>query len=434
VFSRDIVQIGTGLQKSGTVVSIGPTVATFSSGTSAPPGACVTGERYVRTDTHQEYVCTAANTFTEVTGVTSLNGLNGSSQTFTNDANVTVTSAGTAHAVGWTGQLSASRGGTGLSAATDDGVMVGDGSAWQSKAVPACTDTAGNHLNYDAATNTFTCGTASSIEVQAGGVTAGVRGKLNLNSGTGTTTACSDEAGNARVNCQVDADTNILATKSAVQSGQMYTASDPGGGDSYAACPTPAVTSLVTGLIVNLNAATASAGAATLDLCSLGVKSILRRGGAALSDGDVLAAANNLLMYNSASGGSWEMMSIEPPAPNRTRVFSATIDGGGETIAAGMKAYWSAPANCTISKVTLLADTSGSIVIDLWKDTYENFPPTVADTITASAKPTLSGTQKATDAVLTGWTKTVSAGDTIGVNVDSASTVTYVSLHLECVE
>ena len=33
--------------------------------------------------------------------------------------------------------------------------------------------------------------------------------------------------------------------------------------------------------------------------------------------------------------------------------------------------------------------TSGSIVIDVWKDTYANFPPIVADTITASAKPTL---------------------------------------------
>jgi hypothetical protein len=87
-------------------------------------------EQYIRNE-HQPRP--AANS--EVTGLASLNGLNGSSQTFTNDANVTVTSAGTAHAVGWTGQLSASRGGTGLSAATDDGVMVGDGSAWQSKAV-----------------------------------------------------------------------------------------------------------------------------------------------------------------------------------------------------------------------------------------------------------------------------------------------------------
>ena len=58
--------------------------------------------------------------------------------------------------------------------------------------------------------------------------------------------------------------------------------------------------------------------------------------------------------------------------------------------------------------------TSGSIVIDVWKDTYANFPPTVADTITASAKPTLSSATKSDDTTLTGWTTAVTAGDVFG--------------------
>ena len=55
------------------------------------------------------------------TGITSLNGLTGSAQSFaqTNDTNVTlgITSAGTTHtfAMGWTGLLAAARGGTGVS-------------------------------------------------------------------------------------------------------------------------------------------------------------------------------------------------------------------------------------------------------------------------------------------------------------------------------
>jgi hypothetical protein len=87
------------------------------------------------------------------------------------------------------------------------------------------------------------------------------------------------------------------------------------------------------------------------------------------------------------------------------------------------QAWVQVPYNCTITSYELTADQSGSIVIDLWKDTYANFPPTVADTITASAKPTLSSAQKATDSTLTGWTKTLSAGDYILANVDSASTL-----------
>ncbi len=99
------------------------------------------------------------------------------------------------------------------------------------------------------------------------------------------------------------------------------------------------------------------------------------------------------------------------------------IDGGGSTITAGIAGDLQVPFNCTIQSVTLLADQSGSIVVDIWKDTYANFPPTVADTITASAKPTISTTTKDTDATLTGWTKTVTAGDVLRFNVDSITTI-----------
>lgn len=111
--------------------------------------------------------------------------------------------------------------------------------------------------------------------------------------------------------------------------------------------------------------------------------------------------------------------------------ISVTIDGGGSAITTGVKGYARIPYAGTITKVTVLADQSGSIVVDVWKDTYANYPPTVADTITASAKPTLSTATKAEDATLTGWTKTITAGDVIGINVDSATTVTRVQLLIE---
>ncbi len=90
---------------------------------------------------------------------------------------------------------------------------------------------------------------------------------------------------------------------------------------------------------------------------------------------------------------------------------------------AGEQAWVQIPYDCTITSYELTADQSGSIVLDLWVDTYGNFPPTVADTITASAKPTLSSAQKTTDSTLTGWTKALTAGKYILANVDSASTL-----------
>lgn len=119
-----------------------------------------------------------------------------------------------------------------------------------------------------------------------------------------------------------------------------------------------------------------------------------------------------------------------PAAPTTTRTITLTIDGAGSAISTGVKGYLRVPVNATITGWTLLADQVGSIVIDVWKDTFANYPPTVADTITASAKPTLSSASSDDDTTLTGWTTAITAGDVLGFNVDSATTVTRVTLEL----
>jgi len=118
------------------------------------------------------------------------------------------------------------------------------------------------------------------------------------------------------------------------------------------------------------------------------------------------------------------------PAVRKAQV-GLTIGNGVDVITAGPKdVYAVVPFNGTVTAWTLLADQAGSIVVDVWSDTYGNFPPTVADTIAGSEKPTLSGARKAQDESLTTWDTTVTAGDVIAFNVDSASTVTRVTLTL----
>lgn len=107
------------------------------------------------------------------------------------------------------------------------------------------------------------------------------------------------------------------------------------------------------------------------------------------------------------------------------------IDGGGSAITTGIKGDVVVDFAGVIEQWTALADQSGSIVVDIWKDTFANAPPTVADTITASAKPTISSATKAQSGVLTGWTTSIAAGDVLRYNVDSVSTVTRVTLALK---
>jgi hypothetical protein len=118
------------------------------------------------------------------------------------------------------------------------------------------------------------------------------------------------------------------------------------------------------------------------------------------------------------------------PVSVETFQITLNLDGGGSVISTGQKGYTRVPYSGTITGVEVVADQTGSIVVDVWKDTYANYPPTDADSITASAPPTLSSAIKSQNTTLTGWTTAITAGDYIGWNVDSAATVTRVQVNI----
>lgn len=113
------------------------------------------------------------------------------------------------------------------------------------------------------------------------------------------------------------------------------------------------------------------------------------------------------------------------------KTITAIIDGGGSAITAGIKGDLEIPFNCTIQQVTMLADQAGSIVIDIWKNSYANFPPVDADSITASAPPTISGATKSQDSTLTGWNTTIVSGNILRFNIDSCTAITRVCISIQ---
>lgn len=105
-------------------------------------------------------------------------------------------------------------------------------------------------------------------------------------------------------------------------------------------------------------------------------------------------------------------------------------DGNGSPLDVGQKLRYPVKFPCVIEEMTLLADVSGSIVIDLWKDNYGAYPPTSGDSICGSNKPTLSSAIKTEDTTLTGWTTSLAVDDVIIANIDSISVITNVSITL----
>jgi len=103
----------------------------------------------------------------------------------------------------------------------------------------------------------------------------------------------------------------------------------------------------------------------------------------------------------------------------------------GTVITTGLKGDLEIPFACTINRVTMLANKSGSIVVDIWKQAYADYPPEDAQSITASAPPTITTAEKSQDSTLTGWTTAIAAGDCLRFNVDSITTIEQVTISLK---
>lgn len=118
------------------------------------------------------------------------------------------------------------------------------------------------------------------------------------------------------------------------------------------------------------------------------------------------------------------------PVNSTLREVSFSLDGQGSPITSGGTWYLAAvPFAGTITGWNIVADISGSIVVDVWKTNAA--VPTVANTITASALPTLSSAQAAFGGAVTGWTTAVAVGDVFAFHVNSAATLTKLSLTLQ---
>jgi hypothetical protein len=105
-------------------------------------------------------------------------------------------------------------------------------------------------------------------------------------------------------------------------------------------------------------------------------------------------------------------------APGPTVANAVFGDGSSsDSVAANSVCYVVCPYAGTLSRWDLVADEECTCVIDVWNRAGD--VPTVADSITASAKPGLVSARVASSTSLTGWTVAVAAGDVLGFKLAS---------------
>ena len=131
--------------------------------------------------------------------------------------------------------------------------------------------------------------------------------------------------------------------------------------------------------------------------------------------------------------GIWAIPGPQGPAGVRTVNKGATWVSSTAIVAGSAPlVFVSCPVAGTITKVKVVtAGGTGSCVIDIWKAPFASFPPVVGNSITASAKPTISSGVTYSDSTLTGWTTAVNAGDVLAFSLTSSSTFTEITIVLE---
>jgi hypothetical protein len=112
-----------------------------------------------------------------------------------------------------------------------------------------------------------------------------------------------------------------------------------------------------------------------------------------------------------------------------TIVLSAS-NGGSVLNTGDLKVYGTADFSCTINRVDISADQSGSITVDIWKRSAAI--PSSGNKISASAPVTLSSAQLAQSGSLTGWTTAVSTNDVFGASIQTVATVTAITIQIWC--
>ena len=142
----------------------------------------------------------------------------------------------------------------------------------------------------------------------------------------------------------------------------------------------------------------------------------------------------NTTMDRNLSNATGTVLSARLDNNQRRRNIAFIISGGGSTITTGIKGYFRVGFNGTLQLVTLVSNETASMTVNIWKDTYANFPPTSADNITGGTPVTLTNTKTMQNTTLAGWTTTVSRGDWFAIQVGSVDTTTLATLDLDYLE
>lgn len=158
------------------------------------------------------------------------------------------------------------------------------------------------------------------------------------------------------------ASTNKFITQKDLQKAAELYGVSAAGSDTYAITLSPAPTAYAAGQVFRFKADVANTGAATLNVNSLGAKSILRPDGSALANGDIAANQIVQVIYDSTNFLMLSPIANAPKIGHGTTTRAGDTASGSQTIAHGLgrtPRFVRIRANKAIS-ATVVANSDGT--------------------------------------------------------------------------
>lgn len=138
------------------------------------------------------------------------------------------------------------------------------------------------------------------------------------------------------------------------------------------------------------------------------------------ADGKIYSQNSAGVEYDLTASGGTQIQTITFGVYNSDGVTPITTGGKIST-------KIQSPYTGTIIGWSINSDVSTTAIVDIWKDTTN---PTNVNSITASAKPTLTAQTKNDSTTLTGWTTSIAAGDLLQIEIESNNNATDIKLIL----
>lgn len=129
------------------------------------------------------------------------------------------------------------------------------------------------------------------------------------------------------------------------------------------------------------------------------------------------------------------MVELNTYPPNPSNIGSIAVPFGDGSTAISANTYILLPVDFSfiIKSVTVVGDQTGSIVIDILQESYDDYLTTFTS-ICGGNKPTISSGVKYTDSTLSNWTRVVPLGSVLKFNVDSNATITNCTITLQVIK